>query len=104
MTNPAVASESGAEFLVRAFEHLGLNTVFGLPGSTMVPLMHALKASRGDFVPALHESSAVAMADGYSRVKGVGAVMLYMLPGTANGLGNLYNASRDESPLLVVAS
>jgi thiamine pyrophosphate-dependent acetolactate synthase large subunit-like protein len=44
------------------------------------------------------------MADGYSRVKGAGAVMLYMLPGTANGLGNLYNAWRDESPLLVVAS
>ena len=104
MKNPSMAQESGAEFLVRAFEHLGLQMVFGLPGSTMVPLMHSLKTSKGDFVPALHEASAVAMADGYSRVKGIGAVMLYMLPGTANGLGNLYNAWRDESPLLVVSS
>jgi thiamine pyrophosphate-dependent acetolactate synthase large subunit-like protein len=100
----SVADESGAQLLCRAFAHLGLNTVFGLPGSTMVPLMQALKTSKSDFVPALHEASAVAMADGYARVKGVGAVMLYMLPGTANGLGNLYNAWRDETPLLVIAS
>ena len=102
--DPSLAQESGAQFVVRVFEHLGLETVFGLPGSTMVPLMHALKGSQTHFVPALHEASAVAMADGYSRVKGTGAVMLYMLPGTANGLGNLYNAWRDESALLAIAS
>jgi thiamine pyrophosphate-dependent acetolactate synthase large subunit-like protein len=100
----SVGQESGAQFLCRVFEQLGISTVFGLPGSTMAPLMHALKGSKTEFVPALHEASAVAMADGYSRLKGLGAVMLYMLPGTANGLGNLYNAWRDESPLLVIAS
>ena len=30
--------------------------------------------------------------------------MVYMLPGTANALANIYNASRDETPLLVLAS
>lgn len=57
-----------------------------------------------EYVPTIHESVAVAAADGYARVAGSGLAFVYMLPGTANGLGNLHNAWRDESPVIVIAS
>src|SRR5436305_1516385 len=44
------------------------------------------------------------MADGYARVTGSGTALIYMLPGTGNSVSNIYNAWRDETPLLVIAS
>lgn len=55
-------------------------------------------------MPTIHESVTVAAADGYARVRGSAMAMLYMLPGTANGLANIYNAARDDSPLILLAS
>ena len=87
-------------FLVEA----GLDHMFGLPGSSIVSLLHELQRTDIDYVPAVHESVAVAMADGYARVRGLGCAAVYMIPGMANGLANLYNAWRDESPLLLLSS
>ena len=94
----------GAAELVRFLEDHAYRHVFGLPGSSMVAALHELQNSMVRYVPTIHESTTIAAADGYARVAGSGVAMIYMLPGVANGLGNLYNAWRDESPLLVLAS
>jgi thiamine pyrophosphate-dependent acetolactate synthase large subunit-like protein len=94
----------GATEIVRFLEDHGYTHVFGLPGSSMVSVLYELQRSAIEYIPAIHESVAVAAADGFTRIKGSGVAMLYMLPGTANGLGNLYNAWRDETPLIVLAS
>jgi len=70
----------------------------------MVSVFHALDSSPVAFVPAIHESAAVAAADGYARVRGSACVLLYMIQGVANSMANLYNAWCDETPLLVLAS
>ena len=98
------ATRRGAEEVVQFFADTGQTHVFGLPGSSMVSLLHALQSAEVSYVPAVHESVAIAMADGYARITGLGSALIYMLPGTANAVGNLYNAWRDESPLLVLAS
>jgi len=95
---------SGAAEVVRFLKDRGLRHIFGLPGSSLVSLLSELEKSDLQIVPAIHESVVVAAADGYSRVAGFGAAFLYMLPGVANGLANLYNAWRDETPLLLLAS
>jgi thiamine pyrophosphate-dependent acetolactate synthase large subunit-like protein len=95
---------SGADVVVEFVEgHLAPHA-FGLPGSSSVAVFHRLASSKVVFVPSLQENAAVALADGYARFAGPTAVFLYMLPGIATGLSNLYNASRDESPLLAIAS
>ena len=94
---------SGAVEVVRFLEDRGVRHIFGLPGSSLVSLLAELEKSGLRIVPAIHESVAVAAADGYSRVAGFGAAYLYMMPGVANGLANLYNAWRDESPLMLLA-
>ena len=97
-------SALGAAELVRFLEDHAYRHVFGLPGSSMVAALHQLQNSEVRYVSTIHESTTIAAADGYARVAGSGVAMIYMLPGVANGLGNLYNAWRDESPLLVLAS
>jgi len=94
----------GSAELVRFLSEHDVKHVFGLPGSSMVAPLWEMQRTDIAFVPAIHESVAVAAADGYARVAGSAMVMLYMLPGVANGLANLYNAWRDESPLIVIAS
>jgi thiamine pyrophosphate-dependent acetolactate synthase large subunit-like protein len=97
-------SERGGKELVRFLTDHGHKHVFGLPGSSMVAPLYELQKTDIAFVSAIHESAAVAAADGYARVKGEAMVMLYMVPGLANGMANLYNAFRDETPLIVMAS
>lgn len=96
-------SHGGKEF-VRFLVQSGSRHLFGLPGSSMVAPVYELQNTDVEFIPCIHESVAVAAADGYSRVAGSAVVLLYMLPGLANGLTNIYNAWRDESSLIVVAS
>jgi benzoylformate decarboxylase len=56
------------------------------------------------YILALQEATAVAMADGYALATGRPAfVNLHAAPGLGNGIGNLYNAQANGSPLVVTA-
>jgi len=95
----------GSTEFIRFLEDTGCRHIFGLPGSSMVAPLHELQDNASvRYVPTTHEAVTVAAADGYSRVTGFGAALLYMMPGVANGLANLYNAWCDESPIIVVTS
>ena len=96
--------ELGAREVVRFLKESGFRHIFGLPGSSLVSLLQELADSPVRIIPTIHESVTIAAADGYARVTGAGAAFIYMVPGTANALANLYNAWRDESPLLVLCS
>jgi thiamine pyrophosphate-dependent acetolactate synthase large subunit-like protein len=94
----------GSAEILRFLEDHGHRHVFGLPGSSMVSTLYELQRSSIMYVPSVHESVAVAAADGYARVAGSAVCMLYMLPGMANGLANIHNAWRDETPLIILSS
>ncbi|MGC5018329.1 benzoylformate decarboxylase [Micromonospora sp. DT47] len=82
---------------------LGLTTVFGNPGSTEEPFLQDFPEDFR-YVLALHEASAVAMADGYAQATGRPAhVNLHTAPGTGNGMGNLVTAWHNRTPLIVTA-
>ncbi|MBP2330684.1 benzoylformate decarboxylase [Kibdelosporangium banguiense] len=86
--------------LMRAY---GLTTVFGNPGSTEVPF---LRDWPNDFryVLGLQESIVVAMADGYAQAGG-GPVLvnLHSAGGVGHGLGHIFTAYRNRTPMIVVA-
>jgi benzoylformate decarboxylase len=101
----AMAELSGAEAFFEAMVREGAGYLFGNPGTTELPLMD-LFAAREEvrYILALHEDSAVGMAAGYAEATGKAAVVnLHALPGLAHGLGNLYNAARAGTPLVVTA-
>jgi benzoylformate decarboxylase len=81
----------------------GCTTVFGNPGSTELPFL-ADWPDDFRYVLGLHESSVVAMADGYAQFSGRPAVVnLHSSGGVGHGLGSLVTAFRNRTPLLVIA-
>jgi benzoylformate decarboxylase len=82
---------------------LGMSTIFGNPGSTELAFLTPWPADLR-YVLALQEASAVAMADAYAQATGNAAfVNLHSAAGLGNGLGTLYTAFRNQSPLIVTA-
>jgi benzoylformate decarboxylase len=82
---------------------LGMYTMFGNPGSTELAFLTPWPEDL-HYVLALQEASAVAMADGYAQATGNAAfVNLHSAAGLGNGLGTLYTAFRNQSPLVVTA-
>jgi benzoylformate decarboxylase len=85
------------------FRRHGMTTMFGNPGSTELPMLGGFP---DDFryVLGLQEAVAVGMADGYAQASGtVGHVNLHTAPGVGNGMGAIFNAQANHTPLLVTA-
>jgi benzoylformate decarboxylase len=110
MTSPMTALESvaprrGAAVLLEVLQSEGVEYIFGNPGTTELPLMDALTATPDiEYIWALQEASAVAMADGYAQAAGrPGFLNLHTAGGLGHGMGNLLNASVSQTPLVVTA-
>jgi benzoylformate decarboxylase len=83
----------------------GITHLFGNPGTTELPIMHALKEhSDLTYVMAMQESLVVAIADGFSRASGrLVACNVHVAPGLGNAMGSLYNASFTGTPMILTA-
>src|SRR6267142_1669357 len=83
----------------------GVTHLFGNPGTTELPIMHALKDHPDlTYVMAMQESLVVAMADGFSRASGrLVACNVHVAPGLGNAMGALYNASFTGTPMILTA-
>ncbi len=101
-------TRTAAEFLLERMHANGVRYLFANAGTDFAPIVESLATEAGGpgietlLVP--HENVAVAMAHGYAMVSGRSqAVMLHVNVGTANGLCGIMNASRAETPMLVMA-
>ncbi|WP_446680513.1 thiamine pyrophosphate-binding protein [Bradyrhizobium erythrophlei] len=83
----------------------GITHLFGNPGTTELPVMHALKDHPElTYVMAMQESLVVAMADGFSRASGkLVACNVHVAPGLGNAMGSLYNARFTGTPMILTA-
>jgi benzoylformate decarboxylase len=91
--------EATLEFL----RERGMTTVFGNPGSTELPMLADFPEDFR-YVLGLHETVAVGMADGFAQASGrTTMVNLHTAPGVGNGMGAIFNAQANKSPLLVTA-
>jgi benzoylformate decarboxylase len=81
----------------------GMTTMFGNPGSTELPML-ADFPDDFRYVLGLHEIVAVGMADGFAQASGrTTMVNLHTAPGVGNGMGAIFNAQANKTPLLVTA-
>ena len=91
------------EAVFAMFRERGMTTIFGNPGSTELPML-ADYPSDFRYVLGLQEATAVGMADGFAQASGSAAhVNLHTAPGLGNGMGAIFNAQANKSPLLVTA-
>src|ERR1700760_4206750 len=83
----------------------GIAHLFGNPGTTELPVMHALMDHPElTYVMAMQEGLVVAMADGFSRASGkLVACNVHVAPGLGNAMGSLFNASFTGTPMILTA-
>ena len=97
---------SGGEALMRSLIKEGVDTVFGYPGGSIMPVFDAMYDHRGDFRQVLvrHEQGAVHAAQGYARSSGrVGVSIVTSGPGATNTLTGISDAMLDSTPVVVIA-
>lgn len=95
---------NGHEAILRQFVADGLTYMFGNPGTVEQGFLDALERVPDlKYILTLQESIAVLCADGYARAtKSPALVQIHSTPGLGNAIGNLYQAMRGQSPLVVI--
>ena len=96
---------NAAAVMMQILRNAGVKYFFGNPGTTELPIMHALKEHPDlTYVMAMQESLVVAIADGYSRASGkLVACNVHVAPGLGNAMGSLFNASFTGTPMILTA-
>ncbi|HEX2116531.1 MAG TPA: acetolactate synthase large subunit [Alphaproteobacteria bacterium] len=93
---------NGADCLAQTLIAGGVKTCFTNPGTSEMHFVSALdRTNEMRCVLCLFEGVATGAADGFARMTGTpAATLLHLGPGLANGLANLHNASRAQSPIV----
>jgi len=92
---------SGASAFCTVMEHLGIDTVFGLPGTQNIDLYEALRNSSIRTVLTTSETSAAFMANGYYRSSGrTAAILTIPGPGFTYALPGLAEAKHDSAAMV----
>ena len=96
---------SGGSIFLSLLKDEGVTHMFGNPGTTELPIMHAMKEHQDlTYVLGLQESLVVAMADGFSRASGkLTACNVHVAPGLGNAIGSIYNARFTGTPMIITA-
>ena len=93
---------NGAQALFKALTDAGLDTCFANPGTSEMQLVYEM--GRSDTVRpilCLQENVVTGAADGYARMAGKPAfTLLHVGSGFANGIANLHNAGRANTPVV----
>ena len=91
------------EATIELLRERGMTTLFGNPGSTELPMLADFPEDFR-YILGLQEAVAVGMADGYAQASGgPSLVNLHTAPGLGNGMGAIFNAQANKSPVVVTA-
>ncbi len=105
-TTPSPSPQrSGSRVVVESLIRNNVDTLFGFPGGTVIPLydelLNAEKSLRHILVR--HEQGAMHAAEGYARVSGKpGVVVATSGPGVSNLITGLMDAHLDSTPMVVL--
>jgi acetolactate synthase-1/2/3 large subunit len=95
---------TGAQALVRSLEHVGVDTVFGIPGGAILPAYDPLFDSKQvRHILVRHEQGAGHAAQGYAQVTGKpGVCMATSGPGATNLVTPIADAYMDSVPIVAI--
>lgn len=95
---------TGAQALVRALEHVGVEVIFGIPGGAILPAYDPLMDSTQiRHILVRHEQGAGHAAEGYAMVTGKpGVCMATSGPGATNLVTALADAQMDSVPMVAI--
>jgi acetolactate synthase-1/2/3 large subunit len=97
----------GAEALLLSLLKEGVDTLFGYPGGTIIPLYDQLYSysDRFNHILVRHEQCAVHAAEGYARATGkTGVCMATAGPGATNTVTGIADAYMDSTPIVCITA
>jgi acetolactate synthase-1/2/3 large subunit len=110
MARKELKVDSVAEAYLALLAERGVEVLFANAGTDFAPIVEAYAKAAHTGVPApkpliaTHENLALSMAHGYAIASGkVPAVMVHVSVGTANALCGVFNAARENVPILFTA-
>src|SRR6195256_544805 len=110
MARKELKAESVAEAYLALLAERGVEYLFANAGTDFAPIVEAYAKAAHTGLPApkpliaTHENLAMSMAHGYAIASGkVPAVMVHVSVGTANALCGVFNAARENVPILFTA-
>ena len=94
---------TGAQALVKALEHVGVDVMFGLPGGAILPAYDPIYDSSIRHILVRHEQGAGHAATGYAQATGrVGVCIATSGPGATNLVTPIADAQMDSVPIVAI--
>lgn len=95
--------KTGAQILIEALKDEGVDTIFGYPGGSVLPLYDELYDADINHILVRHEQGAAHAADGYARASGkVGVCLSTSGPGACNLVSGIATAYMDSVPIVAL--
>lgn len=98
----ARAATTVSDVLIAEMEAQGITLVFGLPGTSSLGLVDALRKNQNmRYIVVRHEENAAMAASAYNKLTGkIAACLTIAGPGATNLATGLYDAKEDHAPVL----
>jgi len=95
-------SRSGGQLIVDALQIHSVDTIFGVPGESYLPVLDALHDSAIRFIINRQEGGAAFMADAYGKMTGKpGICFVTRGPGATNASIGVHTAYQDSTPMIL---
>lgn len=104
-TAEAVQPRWTRDYVFDALKELGIHYIFGVPGTNEIPIIDGTSYPENGvrYIECLHENIAIGAAMGSARMTGKpGILVVHVTPGIAHSIGNLFNAYRSQTPLVIL--
>src|SRR5438132_1399212 len=98
----AQSATTVAQYVLTRLRQLGVDALFGVPGATCDPLFAAAEAMSFNVVVTSSDLEAGYAADGYARVRGLGAVSVTYGVGMLSLAAAISGAYAERSPVVVI--
>ncbi|KAL4783570.1 thiamine diphosphate-binding protein [Aspergillus varians] len=89
-----------AEYLFHRLHQLGVDSIFGLPGDYNLQLLDYVAPSRLHWIGTGNELNAGYAADGYARIKGIGALVTTFGVGELSAINAIAGAYAERAPVV----
>jgi len=94
---------TGAKAIIESLKRERVDTIFGFPGGSVLPIFDELYGAPFKFILTGHEQGSAHMADGYARATGkVGVCIATSGPGATNLVTGIATAYMDSVPMVAL--
>lgn len=91
-----------AEYLLTRLKEIGLDHLFGVPGDFVLGFFNQVLKSKVKYVGTCNELNAAYAADGYARIKGIGAFSTTYAVGELSAINGVAGSFAERVPVVVI--